>query len=450
MTQPESGRGKRCWHTAAPRPIARALVSSLLSFAALATLVACGTDDRTPISSPGPQPTPGRTPTAVPRPTATPVPASPAPRPSPSPTATVAPRPTATRTARPAPLASPTPSPPPLPSATAEPPEISLDIPACNVPPTSSGSWAGAGGTVAIPPTATGGTAWEPAPTPTVDEYLASVRPLIQFAAEMTDRFGTLWNAATDAREQAGLLGGHGHRMAALCRGVGLVPPPAEMASLAGLIRDAIQGRHQWVTSAAARLTCCGSARTPELEAMELDTRDALDRVTGAMPPPDTGTPPETGVGSNSDLGIVFPVPVDWVIARSDFEVVLLAPARYQRTGEDALGTSPRPNGSAVRMWTVNRPRPRQYALADALRDSRPALVRYGDLVGTEEIIVDGVEGVLHTTENVEARWLTQMAVFALEGRGYFFEAACPSEVADGCVRESGQILAGLKLGLTP
>ena len=77
-------------------------------------------------------------------------------------------------------------------------------------------------------------------------------------------------------------------------------------------------------------------------------------------------------------------------------------------------------------------------------------LARYGHLVGTEDIVVDGVEGVLHTTENAEARWLTQMAVLASEGQGYFFEAACPSEAADGCLRGSGQILSGLKLGLTP
>ncbi len=325
---------------------------------------------------------------------------------------------------------------------------MSLDIPACDVPPTSSGSWKGAGGTVVFPPTATGGTVANPAPTPIADEYLASVRPLAQFAAEMADRFGAQWGVAKDAREQADLLDGHGRRMATLCRGVGLVPPPAEMASLGGLVRDAVRGRHEWVTSAAAELTCCGSARTPELEAMELETRDALAHALGDLPPADGATPSEANTRSADDLGITFTIPAGWAVVRSDFEVVLVAPARLQRVGKDGLGTSPRPNGSAVRMWTVQRPG--QYTLADALRDSQAVLARYGDLVGTEEIIINGVEGVLHKTENAEARWLTQMAAFASGGQGYFFEAACPSEAADACLRESGQILRGLKLGLAP
>ena len=294
-----------------------------------------------------------------------------------------------------------------------------------------------------LPGTAT--PAGRPSPTPTAAEYLAAAGPLIRFAAEMADRFEARWNRAADRHEQVDLLSGHGRRMAILCRGVGLVPSPAETASLSGLIRDAIQGRHEWVTSAAARLTCCGTARTPELDAMELGTRDTLVRMPGFMPPPDTETPPEPGVGSNSDLGITFRIPADWVLVRSDFEVVLLAPPALQRIGEDALGTGPRPNGSAVRMWTVQRPG--QYTLADALRDSQAVLARYGDLIGTEEIVVDGVEGVLHTTENADAQWQTHLAVFALDGRGYFFEAACPSEVAARCLHEAELILQSLQLG---
>lgn len=322
---------------------------------------------------------------------------------------------------------------------------MSLDIPDCDVPPTSSGAWYGAGGTVVFPPAAATPGAAVPAPTPTTNEYLVSVRPLAQFAAEMADRFGTLWSAATDPREQALLLNGHGHRMATLCRGVGLVPPPAEMASLGGLVRDAVRGRHEWVTSAAAELTCCGSGRTPELEAMELETRDALAHALGDLPPADGATASEANTRSADDLGITFTIPAGWAVVRSDFEVVLVAPAWLQRVGKDGLGTSPRPNGSAVRMWTVNRPG--QYTLADALRDSQPALARYGDLVGTEEIIVDGVEGVVHTTEDAEARWLTQMAAFASGGQGYFFEAACPSEVAADCQYQAEQILRALRFG---
>jgi len=226
---------------------------------------------------------------------------------------------------------------------------------------------------------------------------------------------------------------------------VGLIPPPAEMTSLSGLVRDAVRGRHEWVTSAAARLTCCGSARTPELEAMELETRDALAHALGELPPADGATASEANTRSAADLGITFTFPAGWAVVRSDFEVVLVAPARLQRVGKDGLGTSPRPNGSAVRMWTVNRPG--QYTLADALRDSQPVLARHGDLVGAEEIIVDGVEGVLHTAEDAEARWLTQMAVFALEGRGYFFEAACPLEVAADCQNEAERILRTLQFG---
>ena len=296
-----------------------------------------------------------------------------------------------------------------------------------------------------FPPAAATPAAAEPAPTPTTGEYLVSVRPLAQFAAEMADRFGTLWSAATDPREQALLLNGHGRRMATLCRGVGLVPPPAEMASVAGLVRDAVRGRHEWVTSAAAGLTCCGSARTPELEAMELEMRDALARALGELPLADGATASEANTRSADDLGITFTIPAGWAVVRSDFEVVLVAPARLQRVGKDGLGTGPRPNGSAVRMWTANRPG--QYTLADALRDSQPALAHYGDLVGTEEIIVDGVEGVLHRTENAGARWLTQMAVFAPGGRGYFFEAACPLEVAADCQNEAERILMTLKFG---
>jgi len=296
---------------------------------------------------------------------------------------------------------------------------------------------------VVFPPTAMGGTVSNPAPTPTVDEYLASVRPLVQFATEMADRFGAHWGVATDAREQADLLGGHGRRMATLCRGVGLIPPPAEMTFVAGLVRDAVRGRHEWVTSAAAELTCCGSGRTPELEAMELETRDALARALGELPPADGATASEANTRSADDLGITFTIPAGWVVVRSDFEVVLVAPARLQRIGGNGLGTGPRPNGSAVRMWTVQRPG--QYTLADALRDSQAVLARYGDLIGTEEIIINGVEGVLHRTENAEARWLTQMAAFASGGQGYFFEAACPSEVAADCQYEAEQILRALR-----
>ena len=296
-----------------------------------------------------------------------------------------------------------------------------------------------------FPPAAATPGAAVPAPTPTTGEYLVSVRPLAQFAAEMADRFGALWSAATDPREQAFLLNGHGRRMATLCRGVGLVPPPAEMASLGGLVRDAVRGRHEWVTSAAAELTCCGSGRTPELEAMELETRDALAHALGELPPADGATASEANTRSADDLGITFTIPAGWVVVRSDFEVVLVAPARLQRIGGNGLGTGPRPNGSAVRMWTVQRPG--QYALADALRDSQAVLARYGDLIGTEEIIINGVEGVLHRTENAEARWLTQMAVFALEGRGYFFEAACPLEVAADCQNEAERILRTLQFG---
>jgi len=131
---------------------------------------------------------------------------------------------------------------------------------------------------------------------------------------------------------------------------------------------------------------------------------------------------------------------------RSDFELVLLAPAALQRVGPDALGPSPRPNGSAVRMWSVALPGP--YSLSDALRDSRAVLVRYGDLVGTGQIVVDGVEGVLHAAESRDAGWHTLLAVFAHEDRGYFFEAACPVEVAVDCRESADRILKGLRLGL--
>ena len=200
--------------------------------------------------------------------------------------------------------------------------------------------------------------------------------------------------------------------------------------------------RYEWASDAVAQLTCCGSAHTRDLDAAEQATRNALARALGDLP---TGA--ETArTWSASDLGVRLSIPPGWVLVRSDFELVLLAPAQFQRVGPAALGAGPRPNGAAVRMWTVSRPGP--YSLSDALRDSQAALARYGGLVGTEQIVVDGVEGVLHVAENEEAGWCTWLTVVAADRWGYFFEIACPSEVVIDCRKSADLVLQGLRLGL--
>ena len=124
---------------------------------------------------------------------------------------------------------------------------------------------------------------------------------------------------------------------------------------------------------------------------------------------------------------------------------MFLAPASVQRIGDHALGTGPRTNGSAVRVWTVSQPGP--YALEDAVRDAQPLLARYGDPQRTETVTVDGVEGVRHVLEDENARWRTWLALFAADHRGYFFEAGCPVEHAAACFREAELMLDGLRLG---
>ncbi|MBM3957274.1 MAG: hypothetical protein FJ313_04395, partial [Gemmatimonadetes bacterium] len=215
-----------------------------------------------------------------------------------------------------------------------------------------------------IPPSAPAPDAGQPAPTPTREGNLAAIGSLARFAADMADRFALQWDQRAGPGEEAVLLETHGRRMAALCRGTGLVPWRDDTAAVIGPIRDAVRLRHEWVSNAAAELTCCGTGRSPELDAAEQETRSALARVLADLPSgADTAR-----TWSALDLGVTLSVPPGWVLVRSDFELVLLAPAALQRVGPEALGPSPRPNGSAVRMWSVALPGP--YSLSDALRDS--------------------------------------------------------------------------------
>ena len=88
-----------------------------------------------------------------------------------------------------------------------------------------------------FPPGYSPGGTPEPAPTPSKEEHVSAAYSLVQFATEVADRLAAEWEEAVDASEQAILLDGHGRRMAALCRGVGLIPSRADMAATIGLIR---------------------------------------------------------------------------------------------------------------------------------------------------------------------------------------------------------------------
>jgi len=285
----------------------------------------------------------------------------------------------------------------------------------------------------------------EPAPTPTPGEFMAAAVPIIQFASGIADRFQDPWGSVRGPSEEAALLGVHGRRVAALCRGVGFLRPSAAEDELAGRIRDAIGRRYEWVSGAAEQLTCCGTGRTGDLEAAQEATRNTLEDLLLEFSSLAGTAPDGARTWISTDLGVTLSVPAGWVLVRSDFEMVLLAPARFQRIGDNGLGMGPRANGSAVRVWTVSRPG--TYTLDDALRDAQPLMTRYGEPQTAETVIVGGVEGVQHTLKDEDAGWQTRLTVFALEGRGYFFEAGCPVEHASECFREAGQMLDGLRLG---
>jgi len=282
-------------------------------------------------------------------------------------------------------------------------------------------------------------------PTPTLGEYLTATQAITGFGSEMAEEFSLPWAEADAAVDQADLLNGHGRRIAELCRGTRLVTPPPGTAELRSQVAEAVGVRHDWVTAAAAQLLCCDDALTPELEVQERSTREALADALMAVPSLEVPGLGESRTVMAATLGIEFSIPADWVLVRSDPEVVLLAPASLQRVGQSGLGPGPRPNGSAVRMWSVSPPG--TYTLAEAVREATAVLIGFADPGLGEDVVVDGAEGVFYAASEPETRWEARVGVFAKNGTGYFFEAGCPEEHAADCFSEADRILKSMRMG---
>lgn len=320
---------------------------------------------------------------------------------------------------------------------------VRVEIPKCDVPPTSSGAWQGAGGTVVFPSGQGPFVNPDPTPTPSLDEYLVAATRLVSFASNLSERFHSVWIEGDQPREQAALVEMHGRRIAALCRGMGLIPAPDTIRDITNAVSQVIRSRHAWTVEAAGQLECCGTSLTPDLIEEEAVTRRAFEQVQAQLESIGSPDLSHDRTWQAEILGLSLSFPTGWLPVRSDFEVVVLAPPELQRMGVNAIGPSPRPNGTAVRLWTVRLPG--TYGLKEAMRDSRSALDRYGTLLETNDINIAGMEGILYQALDDETGWKVELAVFAPGGKGLFFEIACPLEVADECASQAREILRSLE-----
>jgi hypothetical protein len=233
--------------------------------------------------------------------------------------------------------------------------------------------------------------------------------------------------------------------MAELCRATARAGPPEALAETSELLGREVEKLYEWINSAVSALASTGDTHTPELIDSEQQAEDSLHSLIARLPSAESPSSSGDTVWEVTGLKISYRVPESWLLTRSDFETVLLAPPEYQRFDEYALGPSPRPNGSAVRIWTVQRPG--SYDQEDATRDSSVLLSRYGSPEAVERIDIAGVEGKLHLVENAATGWRITLAVFAALGRGIFLEAVCPLEMPD-CTREAEEVLYSLRVEL--
>lgn len=399
--------------------------------------LACGRGTQpTPSVAPSPtRPAPVAS-TVLPAPSPT-LPATRAPvRPLPTPTPALS----LTAPLMPTTPASPTPTTPPL-------TPIEVAIAACQAAP--PGSFVGGAGTIPGPtPTP------EPTPAPrpaeeierAVKSYAELIGPITRAVSRWTTETERGWPGAVPLL-QAELLRVESPRLAALCTATSAIVPDYVLREAHGRWAAALHARQQWASEAAHALGCCGTAATPEADALRKATAAQIEAAVVSLASSVAGYGGGFSVHAGyqiegSRLAIGVSVPAGWIVGRNDTQVALIAPNQLQLASREGLGVDGSSLGTGVRIRRLRKQA--GWTLASAVDQAKTALVGLGQETRRRELAVGGQGAVELVLEAPGASWTTRVVVVGARDYAYFIELGCPALLADPCGPAFDSVLAGL------
>ena len=336
------------------------------------------------------------------------------------------------------------PTPTSEPDPTVEPPadleEMSvseLRVPGCHTSgPTSAHSFPG---TIPPPPAPVPAESPEGAGTASreeIAEYLRAIVPVADALEHWWSVTRNQWSRASKEGHYAALVFVEATRNAALCRAISLVAPPPVARAVHSKLALTAQARQDWATEVHDALGCCGSP-TPQLEerleatlALLRDTRAGFDKL-GSVFGIDLSTLSTRRHVESERLAISLDVPAEYIPARNDSQLVLLAPLEFQVAGLSGLAPDGSPYGASLQVQRLRMEGGlTAHGIGELLGGPEAA---FGELRSQESVLVAQRESTELVFVDPATGWQTQLVVTNVGSHAYVFVARCPSRVGAGC-----------------
>jgi len=244
------------------------------------------------------------------------------------------------------------------------------------------------------------------------------------------------WSRASKEGHYAALVSVEATRNAALCRAISLVAPPSVARAVHSKLALTAQARQDWATEVHDALDCCG-APAPQAEqrlegtlALLGESRTGFDELASEFGI-DLSTPSSRRHVESERLAVSLDVPAEYIPARNDSQLVLLAPLEFQVASLTGLAPDGSPYGASLQVQRLQLEEDlTAQGIAELLGGPEAVL---GELRSQESVLVAQRESTELVFADPATGWQTQMVVTNVGGHAYVFVARCPPRVGAGC-----------------